>query len=78
MSASTTVTAHGLNLLEACNYDRRLCGAMIALQKENVQKELLDSIPAGPSRRNVAVAVWQIREALGQDAAYAREITQGE
>jgi hypothetical protein len=77
MSATISSTASGSRLLEACNYDRRLCGAIIASQSN--WQELLDSIPDTPMRRNVAHVVWQIREALGkEDFDYAREITQGQ
>ena len=40
-------------------------------------EELLRTIGSGPSRRNVAVIVWQIRDPLGQDFEYAKEIARG-
>jgi hypothetical protein len=79
MSASITTTAkalNGLKLLEACNYDRYLCAALIALQEDN-WKELLDSIPVPGQRRNVAAAVFGIRQALDLEADYARVVFQG-
>lgn len=75
MSATITSEANGLKLLEAVDFNRYICASLIATRKD--WQELLDSIP-GQSRRNVAAIVWQIREALGQEAEYAREITQGE
>jgi hypothetical protein len=53
-------------------YDRHICASIIANQ-DNWQ-ELLRTIGIGPLQRNVAIVVWQIREALDQDAEYAREI----
>jgi hypothetical protein len=73
---SATTNANGLALLKAVNFDRYICGALIAT-RENDWQELLDSIPPGPSRRNVAVVVFGIREALGLKAGYARDIYQG-
>ena len=37
-------------------------------------QELLDSLPSRNLRKNVAVGVWGIREALGLEAAYALDI----
>jgi hypothetical protein len=77
MSTMTAMSAvNGSKLLEACNYDRRLCGAVIASEEDN-WKELLESISTSQMRRNVAIIVWQIREALGKDFDYAKEIAQG-
>jgi hypothetical protein len=75
-SLDTSLAVSGSKLLAACNFDRRLCGAVIASQ-DNWQ-ELLRTISTKQLRRNVAIIVWQIREALGKDFDYAREITQGE
>jgi hypothetical protein len=58
------------------NFDYRLTGAIIAQLSD--WRALLDSIPGSQQRRNVAHVVWQIREALGKDFDYAKEITQGE
>jgi hypothetical protein len=76
MSPTTTADVNGAKLPEACGFNRHLCASIIALRPD--WKQLLDSIPAGLSRRNVAVVVWQIREALGKDFDYAKVITQGE
>jgi hypothetical protein len=38
---------------------------------------LLESIPTEQMRQNVAIIVWQIREALGKDSARAKDIAQG-
>ena len=74
MSATITTTAvNGSKLLEACGYDRRLAAIVICAQPDSEQKELLDSITPA-LRRNVAAAVAEIKEALGQDSGYAREI----
>jgi len=70
----TTTAPNGLALLKACDYNRHICAALIATRDD--WQELLDSIPEQP-RKNVAAVVWQIREAFGLDADYAREITQG-
>ena len=75
ITATATATANGLKLLEACNYDNRLCGAIIATRKD--WPELLDSIPTPNLRKHVASVVWGIREALRLDAAYALDICQG-
>ena len=73
MSAITTTTpVSGLKLLEACNFNRHICASIIATRDD--WPELLNSIPSGPSRKNVAVVVAEIREALGQDSGYARQI----
>jgi hypothetical protein len=65
----------GSKLFKACNYDHRLCGAVIARQSN--WKELLDTIDSGQFQRNVAMIVWQIREALGKDCEHAGEIMEG-
>jgi hypothetical protein len=76
MSATTITTpANGLKLLEALNYDRHLCG--LAMGTRDDWQELLDSIPAPQQRRNVAAVVYEIRQALGLEAAYALDICQG-
>lgn len=77
MSATATVTAvNGSALMEACGYDRRLCASIIATRAD--WRQLLDSIIQPQQRRNVAHVVYGIREALGLEADYAREITRGE
>ena len=70
----TTTAANGLRLLEAVNYDRYLCGALIATRDD--WQEMLDSIPTPDLRRNVAGVVWGIREALGLEATHALDICQ--
>jgi hypothetical protein len=65
-AASTIPTVNGLRLLEACNFNRHICASIIA-QQDN-WKELLDSISSPDLLKNVAVVVWEIREALGLEA----------
>ena len=74
MNATISATVNGSKLLEACNYDRRLCAAIIATRDD--WQELLDSIIQPQQSRNVAV-VAAIREALGLEADHAIEICQG-
>jgi hypothetical protein len=77
MSPDTSLAVSPSKLLKACNYDQRLCGAVIASQDN--WEELLRTLGPGQVQRNVAFVVWQIREALGkEDFDYAREITQGQ
>jgi hypothetical protein len=77
-TTATTPAVDGSKLLAICNYDHRLCGALIASQDDNWQ-ELLKTIGTGHLQRNVASIVWQVREALGkEDFDYAREISSGE
>jgi hypothetical protein len=77
MNATTATTAvNGSKLLAECTYDRRLCAAIISTRPD--WQELLDSIMMPQQRRNVVAVVVAIREALGQDSDYAREITQGQ
>ena len=75
MTSQETGTVSGAKLLAALSYDHRLCGIVIAGQGN--WQELLESVGPGQLQRNVASVVWQIREALGKEADYAREITQG-
>jgi len=75
MSATITTAANGLRLLEAVKFDCNLCAALIATRDD--WQELLDSLPSRNLRKNVAVGVWGIREALGLEAAYALDICQG-
>lgn len=78
MNATTTTTAvSGLRLLEAIGYDRKLAAIVICAQPDSEQTELLDSIPPGPSRRNVAASVAAIRQSLGLPADHAIAIAQG-
>jgi hypothetical protein len=73
----TKPVVDGSGLLKICNYDHRLTGAVIASQDDNWQ-ELLRTITPGHLQRNVALIVWQIREALGkEDFDLAREISDG-
>jgi hypothetical protein len=72
----TDLEVSGSKLMEACGFDRRLCASIIAVRAD--WRQLLDSIIQPQQRRNVAAVVWQIREGLGQDAEYAREIAQSE
>jgi hypothetical protein len=76
-SLATGLEVSGSKLLAVCGYDHRLCGAVIALQEDS-WKELLQTVGAEQLRRNVAMVVGQIREALGKDFDYAKEITQGQ
>ena len=48
------------------------------MQDDDAQKELLSTIGASHMKRNVALVVWQVREALGKDFDYAKEIAQGQ
>jgi hypothetical protein len=75
MTSPETGAVSGAKLLEACGYDHRLAGAVIAGQGN--WQELLETIGPGQLQRNVASVVWQIRAALGRDSDLAREITQG-
>jgi hypothetical protein len=76
MSASTTTTAvNGSQLLEACNFDRIICASIISTRDD--WQELLDSITSPGLRKNVAAAVYAIRQALGLEAGYALNICQG-
>jgi hypothetical protein len=72
---ATTTAVNGSKLLEACGFDRRLCAAIIAGQDN--WEELLRTISTKQLQRNVAIIVWQIREALGKDSARAKDIAQG-
>ena len=76
MSATSTATPNGLKLLEAVGFNRHIAASLIATRKD--WKELLDSIPAGPSRKNVAAVVYEIRTALGLEADHAFNIFSGE
>jgi hypothetical protein len=77
MSASTTTTAvNGSRLLQACNFDRIICASIIATRDD--WQELLDSITSPGLRKNVAAAVYEIRQALGLEADHALDIWQGE
>jgi hypothetical protein len=69
MSATITTAPNGLRLLEAVKFDCNLCAALIATRDD--WQELLDSLPSPNLRKNVAVGVGGIREALGLEAAYA-------
>jgi len=75
LASPETGAVSGAELLKACNYDHRLCGMVIA--GEGNWRELLRTMGPGQLQRNVASVVWQIREAQGKEADYAREITQG-
>jgi hypothetical protein len=75
MSATISSTVNGLRLLEAVSFNRHLFAALVA-QRDDWQ-EVLDSVPAGPMRRNAAGAIFEIRQALGLEAAYALDICQG-
>ena len=75
MSATiTTTAANGLKLLEAVNFDRYLFASIVSTRDD--WQEMLDSIPTSDLRRNMAGAVLGIREALGLEADFAREICQ--
>jgi hypothetical protein len=79
MKTAPPLTATGVDgaaLLEACNYDRRLCAAIVATQDD--WQELLESIPQSHARRGVADIVSGIRQALGLDAEDAERIARGE
>ena len=65
----------GSKLLEACGYNRHICGALTAQRDD--WEQILDSIPAGPSRKNVAAVVYEIRTALNLEADHALDIYQG-
>lgn len=75
MSATITMTANGLRLLEAVNFDRYIAASIISTRDD--WQEILDSIPAADLRRNLAGAVWAIRTALALAADYARAICEG-
>jgi hypothetical protein len=75
MSAATTPVVNGQALIEICGFDRRLCAVLIATLDN--WREILDSIRVPDQRKGVAAVVWQIREALGLEADYAREISSG-
>lgn len=77
MLSETDSQVSGAKLLEACNYDHRLCGVVIASQDGNWQ-ELLRTMGPSQLQRNTAMVVWQIRAALGKDCDLARELTQSE
>jgi hypothetical protein len=77
MSATITPTAvNGLLLLEAVRFEFRLFASIVAQRKD--WEQILDSIPAGQLRRNAAGAIFEIRRALGLEAAYALDICQGQ
>jgi hypothetical protein len=77
MSAITTPVINGQTLLQSCGFDRRLAASIIVSRPDEEQEELLATIVVDDQRRDVACAVWQIREALGLEADYAREISSG-
>ena len=66
---------NGAKLLKSCDFDHRLCAALIALQDN--WHPLLESIGEGPLRRSVARFVWEFREASGKDCDYAKAVCQG-
>jgi hypothetical protein len=77
MSRTTTIAVppvDGLKLLKILNFDHRLAGSIIA-QDDTNWKELLRTITPEQLQRNVASVVWQVRECLGKDFDYAREIS---
>jgi hypothetical protein len=76
-TAPNPSAASGSKLLEVLNFDHRLAAAVIAVQDEDLAKELLDSIIVVRLRKNVACSVFGIRDALGLEADFARDIYQG-
>jgi hypothetical protein len=75
MSAMITTAINGSRLLKACNFDRHLFATLVSERGD--WREILDSLPPGPLRRNAAGAVFEIRIALGLEADHALDICQG-
>jgi hypothetical protein len=77
MKTETPPATNGSKLLEALAYDRRLCGALIAVRPD--WKALLESIPQSHIRRGVADIVSNVRLALGlNEHEYAERIARGD
>jgi len=72
--SATTAAVNGLALLKVLNYDDRLAAAVIAIRDD--WQALLDSIPSPNLRRNVAALTWQVRESLGLEAEYAKQLAE--
>ena len=72
MSATTIPAVNGSRLLEAVNFDRYICAAIITQQAN--WEELLDSIQSPNLRRDVAAVVFEIRQSLGLPGEFAESL----